>query len=199
MDVAVYSAMLGLWWYMLCVSLRSSSWTPDREVDASRCCDFTAHAGVSTLQVLFLRCHLFVLFTGEVQDYGLSVFNASWLYSGYMYGVSLRGYGEFHAFTVEIPHVQFLVRHAQFLDMGVDVPVAVYVKFWGRDGNCGGSAVVVHRRGCRFLDGWRDLRSAHRLVRGVFLRRVFFRPFTGIFRIPSFWTSSPMVAGTPGV
>ena len=156
-------------------------WTPDREVDASRCCDFTAHAGVSTLQVLFLRSlvpgsHLFVLFTGEVQDYGLSVFSASWLYSGYMYGVSLRGYGEFHAFTVEIPHVQFLVRHAQFLDKGVDVPVAVYVKF----GVGGGSAVAVHRRGCRFRDGWRDLRSAHRLVRGVCLRWVF-RPFYGHF------------------
>ena len=55
-DVSVYSAMLGFRLYMLCVILRSSTWTADREVlfSTTPCLD----------------SHLVVLFAGEVQDHG---------------------------------------------------------------------------------------------------------------------------------
>ena len=47
-DVSFCSAMLGLQWFMLCVSLPNFTRTPDREVDArrSQSRDFTALAGV---------------------------------------------------------------------------------------------------------------------------------------------------------
>ena len=126
MDVSVYSAMFGLRWYMLCVSPRGLQIV--RSIHASRSCDFTAHAGVFTLQVLFLRPlvsgSLFGVSRLRDQDYGLF-----WVITPRVFPYSaLLGWtldtcmASVHK-AVEIPHGQFLACFV--LPVVVPIPVEI--------------------------------------------------------------------------